>query len=119
MPPLLVAPKEVAPLYFSGFLDRIWYPGYVSWNYIYGSVKQCHRPEGGPCCATCAKPDLVDAAAAALAAIAAPGLDRHRIDKRVRELRVLVDHRADLVKRSIIIRGHSKTAWRSGMVIFW
>ncbi len=49
--------------------------------------------------ATGAKSDPVDAAAAAHAAIATPGLDRHRIDERVRELRVLVDHRADLVKR--------------------
>ncbi|MDQ3224824.1 MAG: IS110 family transposase [Gemmatimonadota bacterium] len=49
--------------------------------------------------ATGAKSDPVDAAAAARAAIAAPGLDRHRIDDAVRELRVLVDHRADLVKR--------------------
>lgn len=49
--------------------------------------------------ATGAKSDPVDAAAAAYAAIATPGLDRHRIDERVRELRVLVDHRADLVKR--------------------
>jgi transposase len=49
--------------------------------------------------ATGAKSDPVDAAAAAHAAIATPGLDRHRIDEPVRELRVLVDHRADLVKR--------------------
>ena len=49
--------------------------------------------------ATGAKSDPVDAAAAARAAIATPGLDKHRIDERVRELRVLVDHRADLVKR--------------------
>jgi transposase len=49
--------------------------------------------------ATGAKSDAVDAAAAAYAAIAAPSLERHRIDEHVRELRVLVDHRADLVKR--------------------
>jgi transposase len=49
--------------------------------------------------ATGAKSDQVDAAAAAHAAIATPGLDRHRIDERVRELRVLVDYRTDLVKR--------------------
>lgn len=53
--------------------------------------------------ATGAKSDPVDAAAAAHAAIAAPGLDRHRIDERVRELRVLVDHRADLVKRRTMV----------------
>jgi transposase len=35
----------------------------------------------------------------ARAAIATPGLERHRIDERIRELRVLVDYRADLVKR--------------------
>lgn len=46
-----------------------------------------------------AKSDAVDAAAVARAAIATPGLDRHRIDEHVRELRLLVDHRTDLVKR--------------------
>lgn len=49
--------------------------------------------------ATGTKSDPVDAAAAAHAALATPGLDRHRIDERVRELRVLVDYRADLIKR--------------------
>jgi transposase len=53
--------------------------------------------------ATGAKSDPVDAAAAAFAAIATPGLDRHRIDERVRELRVLVDHRTDLVKRRTMV----------------
>jgi transposase len=53
--------------------------------------------------ATGAKSDPVDATAAAHAAIATPGLDRHRIDERVRELRVLVDHRADLVKRRTMV----------------
>lgn len=53
--------------------------------------------------ATGAKSDPVDAAAAAHAAIATPELDRHRIDERVRELRVLVDHRADLVKRRTMV----------------
>ena len=53
--------------------------------------------------ATGAKSDPVDAAAAAFAAIATPELDRHRIDERVRELRVLVDHRADLVKRRTMV----------------
>jgi transposase len=49
--------------------------------------------------ATGAKSDPIDAAAVARAAIATPSLDRHRIDERVRELRVLVGYRADLVKR--------------------
>lgn len=49
--------------------------------------------------ATGAKSDQIDAAAVAHAAIATPGLDRHRIDECVRELRVLVDYRSDLVKR--------------------
>src|SRR5215468_7520704 len=53
--------------------------------------------------ATGAKSDAVDAAAAAHAAIATPGLDRHRIDGHVRELRVLVDYRADLIKRRSMI----------------
>jgi transposase len=49
--------------------------------------------------ATGAKSDPIDAAAVARAVIAKPGQDRHRIDHQVRELRVLVDYRADLVKR--------------------
>lgn len=49
--------------------------------------------------ATGSKSDPADAAAAARAAIAAPELDRHRIDERVRELRVLVDYRDDVIKR--------------------
>jgi transposase len=53
--------------------------------------------------ATGSKSDPLDAAAAAHAAIATPGLDRHRIDERVRELRVLVDYRADLVKRRTMV----------------
>jgi transposase len=53
--------------------------------------------------ATGAKSDPIDAAAVARAAIATPGLDRHRIDERVRELRVLVDYRADLVKRRTMV----------------
>jgi transposase len=53
--------------------------------------------------ATGAKSDPVDAAAVAHAAIASPGLDRHRIDEHVRELRVLVDARADLVKRRTMV----------------
>ncbi|MFD1277655.1 hypothetical protein ACFQ51_54215 [Streptomyces kaempferi] len=47
--------------------------------------------------------DPVDAAAVAHAAIATPGLDRHRIDDRVRELCVLVDSRADLVRRRTMV----------------
>ena len=53
--------------------------------------------------ATGAKSDPIDAIAAAHAAMATPGLDRHRIDERVRELRVLVDYRADLVKRRSMV----------------
>ncbi|RHW29028.1 IS110 family transposase [Nocardioides immobilis] len=53
--------------------------------------------------ATGAKSDSVDAAAVAYAAIATPGLDRHRIDERVRELRVLADYRSDLVKRRTMV----------------
>ena len=49
--------------------------------------------------ATGAKSDRIDAVAVAHAAIATPDLDRHRIDEHVRELRVLVDYRTDLVKR--------------------
>src|SRR4051812_48202586 len=53
--------------------------------------------------ATDSKSDPVDAAAAAHAAIATPGLGRNRIDERVRELRVLVDYCADLVKRRTMV----------------
>jgi transposase len=53
--------------------------------------------------ATGAKSDPVDAMAAAHAAIATPGLDRHRIDEHVRELRVLVDYRADTIKRRTMV----------------
>jgi transposase len=53
--------------------------------------------------ATGAKSDPVDATAAAHAALATPSLDRHRIDQRVRELRVLVDYRADLIKRRTMV----------------
>lgn len=49
--------------------------------------------------ATGAKSDPADATAAAHAAIATPELARHRIDEHVRELRVLVDYRTDLIKR--------------------
>jgi transposase len=49
--------------------------------------------------ATGSKSDPADAAAAAHAAMAMPELDRHRIDERVRELRILVDYRDDVVKR--------------------
>ncbi|AQW48375.1 transposase [Streptomyces hygroscopicus] len=53
--------------------------------------------------ATGSKSDLLDAAAVAHAALATPGLDRHRIDDRVRELRVLVDLRTDLVRRRTMV----------------
>lgn len=53
--------------------------------------------------ATGSKSDPADAAAAAHAAMAMPELDRHRIDERVRELRVLVDYRADVVKRRTMV----------------
>jgi transposase len=53
--------------------------------------------------ATSAKSDSIDAAAAAHAAIATPSLDRHRIDEHVRELRVLVDYRTDLIKRRTML----------------
>jgi transposase len=58
--------------------------------------------------ATGSKSDPVDAAAVAHAAIATPGLDRHRIDERVRELRVLVDSRADLVRRRTMVINQTK-----------
>ncbi|MET8421549.1 IS110 family transposase [Streptomyces sp. NPDC005134] len=53
--------------------------------------------------ATGSKSDPVDATAVAHASVATPGLDRHRIDERVRELRVLVDLRADLVRRRTMV----------------
>jgi hypothetical protein len=36
-------------------------------------------------------------------ALATPNLERHHIDEHVRELRVLVDSRADLVKRRTMV----------------
>jgi transposase len=53
--------------------------------------------------ATGSKSDPIDAAAVAHAAIATPSLEGHRIDERVRELRVLVDYRADLIKRRTMV----------------
>ncbi|OBS02476.1 transposase, partial [Mycobacterium gordonae] len=53
--------------------------------------------------ATGAKSDVIDAAAVARAAIATPGLSRHQVDKRVRELRILTDYRSDLVKRRTMV----------------
>lgn len=53
--------------------------------------------------ATGAKSDPIDATAVAHAVIATPGLDRHRIDERVRELRMVVDYRSDLVKRRTMV----------------
>jgi transposase len=49
--------------------------------------------------ATGSKSDPLDAAAVAYAAIATPSLDRHRIDDHIRELRMIIDYRADLVRR--------------------
>jgi hypothetical protein len=65
-----------------------------------------------------AKSDPIDAAAVARAAIATPGLDRHRIDERIRELRVLVDYWADLVKRrSMAINQLRRYRWCRRVVI--
>ncbi|MFC7743067.1 IS110 family transposase [Nocardiopsis composta] len=64
--------------------------------------------------ATGSKSDQADATAVAHAAIATPDLDRHRIDDRIRELRVLVDARADLVKRRTMVINQVKAythAW--------
>lgn len=58
--------------------------------------------------ATGAKSDTVDATAVAHAALAAPELDRHRIDEHVRELRLLVDHRDELVKRRTAVINRAK-----------
>ncbi|MGV3703672.1 IS110 family transposase [Mycolicibacterium sp. PO1] len=53
--------------------------------------------------ATGSKSDPTDAAAAAHAVIATPDLDRHRIDEHVRELRMLVDYRSDVIKRRTMV----------------
>ncbi|MEU9545430.1 IS110 family transposase [Streptomyces mirabilis] len=58
--------------------------------------------------ATGSKSDPVDAVAVAHAAMATSGLDRHRIDERVRELRVLVDSRGDLVRRRAMVINQTK-----------
>lgn len=60
-----------------------------------------------------AKSDAIDAAAVARACVAAPDRAGHRIDPRVRTLRLLVDARADLVARRtqvcnrLIARAHT------------
>lgn len=58
--------------------------------------------------ATGSKSDPLDAAAAAYAAMATPGLERHRIDDHIRELRMVIDYRADLVKRRTTVTNQLK-----------
>ncbi|WP_436496949.1 IS110 family transposase [Actinokineospora sp. HUAS TT18] len=67
--------------------DVVWVP-----TRLMAAHRELHATTG-------AKSDPIDATAVTHAAIATPGLDRHRIDERVRELRILVDYRADLIKR--------------------
>lgn len=50
-----------------------------------------------------AKSDVIDAVAVARAALADPHLARHRIDPVVRQVRVLVDLRQDLVERRVAL----------------
>lgn len=50
-----------------------------------------------------AKSDLIDAVAVARAAMAEPGLARHRIDEPTRQIRLLVDQRSDLVQRRVAV----------------
>jgi transposase len=57
-----------------------------------------HRKLSGP---VGAKSDVIDAVAVARAALADPDLARHRIDPQVRQVRVLVDLRQNLVDRRV------------------
>lgn len=59
-----------------------------------------HRRLGG---AVGAKSDVIDAVAVARAAMADPALARHRIDPVVRQVRVLVDLRQDLVEHRVAL----------------
>lgn len=65
-----------------------------------------HRALAGP---TGAKSDTTDAAAVARAAIATPTLARHRIDEPIRDLRLLVDARAQAVKDRTAVINRLKT----------
>ncbi|MBB6120443.1 IS110 family transposase [Nocardiopsis algeriensis] len=56
-----------------------------------------------------AKSDVIDAVAVARAAMADPHLARHRIDPRVRQIRLLVDLRADLVERRVAVANRLAT----------
>ncbi|MCP9276999.1 IS110 family RNA-guided transposase [Mycolicibacterium arenosum] len=67
--------------------DVVWVPSRLT-----AAHRRLHATTG-------AKSDVIDAVAAAHAAIATPDLPRHHIDQRVRELRVLTDYRSDIVKR--------------------
>lgn len=58
--------------------------------------RRLHGPVG-------AKSDVIDAVAVARAALADPDLARHRIDPQVRQVRVLVDLRQDLVQRRVAL----------------
>lgn len=71
--------------------EVVWVPSRLT-----AAHRKLHAPTGS-------KSDPTDAAAAAHAVIATPGLDRHRIDEHVRELRVLVDYRSDVVKRRTMV----------------
>jgi len=59
-----------------------------------------HRRLSGP---VGAKSDVIDAVAVARAALAEPDLAVHRIDPAVRQVRVLVDLREDLVQRRVAL----------------
>ncbi|MBB5489875.1 IS110 family RNA-guided transposase [Nocardiopsis metallicus] len=59
-----------------------------------------HRRLGGP---VGAKSDVIDAVAIARAALADPGLARHRIDPQVRQVRVLVNLRQNLTDQRVAL----------------
>lgn len=58
--------------------------------------RRLHGPVG-------AKSDVIDAVAVARAAMADPTVARHRIDPQVRQIRVLVDLRSELVQRRVAL----------------
>ena len=68
-----------------------------------------------PACFRLCMPPLARLPACTFAAIATPGLDRHRIDERVRELRVLADYWADIIQRAIMVIGRSRRSCVPGL----
>lgn len=83
--------RGVADALLLGGQDVVWVPT---------RAMAAHRRLSGP---VGAKSDVIDAVAVARAAMADPALARHRIDPAVRQIRALVELRADLVERRVAL----------------